>query len=531
MQTTSLDERRTLKAVSAKSPARFRSILFDAADEGVSGESAETPDYFRDLNLDQIVDAITAGRDEYNLKPFFCRRLTNLALITYRQEIMRDLEDGVLFQSVKSFAERMRMMRTNLTVAKDRDFKYEKEAWFVEAVESYGGAVTNLRDDLHQREPHSRGLLEFRDYLTEYAESDRFKTLVTQARKVKTDLSRIRYCLLIKGDTVIVRNYEGESDYSVDVEQTFAKFKQGAVTDYRVKFPPASGLNHVEAMVLDRVALLNPAVFRALDEFCAQHSGFPDDTILTFDREIQFYVAYLEYAATFKSVGLKFCYPRVSDTSKSVSNRDGFDMALAGKLIGEHETVVCNDFALNGDERICVVTGPNQGGKTTFARMFGQLHYLASLGCPVPGSEARLFLFDEMFTHFEREEDITNLRGKLEDDLIRVHHLLEQATPNSVIIINEIFLSTTLKDAVFLSRKILERVSQLDALCVCVTFLDELASLNEKAVSFVAAVNPDNPMLRTYKIERRPADGLAYAHAIAEKYGLTYERLKERIKS
>jgi len=77
----------------------------------------------------------------------------------------------------------------------------------------------------------------------------------------------------------------------------------------------------------------------------------------------------------------------------------------------------------------------------------------------------------------------------------------------------------------------LAKITRIGALCVCVTFLDELASLDPACVSMVATVAPENPAVRTYRVVRKPADGLAYAAALAARYGLGYEQLKERLAS
>jgi hypothetical protein len=507
----------------------FHSILFDDDIRRVSEEASEVPDGLADLNLDQVINAIAKLRPEFPLKPYFYQPLQERGAVAYRQEIMQDLEDPTLLAHMDSFLQQMSTTMRYLGLKEKLDFQYHKGGWFLEAVNSYCEAVTSLAGDLSLADLHSRGLLAFRDFLANYAGAGAFTMLLAETKALKADLATIRYCVLIKGHRVNVRKYEDEADYSREVEQTFEKFKQGGVKDHRAKLYTGSGMSVVEAQILDRVARLYPEIFARLDLYCAKHSVFLDETIRLFDREIQFYVAYLEFVARIRQAGLQFCYPQVSDTSKEVYDYEGFDLALANERISEGASVVCNDLYLEGKERIIVVSGPNQGGKTTFARMFGQLHYLASLGCPVPGTRAQLFLCDRIHTHFEREEDIQNLRGKLKDDLVRINAVMSQATPNSIIIMNEIFNSTTLKDAIFLSKRIMERIIALDALCICVTFIDELASLSDKTVSMVSTVVPENPAQRTFRIIRKPADGLSYAISIAEKYHLTRQIIKERI--
>ena len=507
----------------------FTSILFADGDERLAPSPACEPAFFTDLNLNQIVAAITTGKEEYDLKPFFHCPLHDEIAVNYRHAVMKELEDSLFKGIIETFADGMRAVRKYLAQAEKRYSIQQKQRWFLDAAALYVKTVRRLFDDVSTREFHSPGFAAFAQYMRAYVNSERFVTLAGQTEEIAADLSAIRYNVVIQGLIVEIRPYRGEADYGVEVEAAFARFNQGSSRTFSFEFSDAPDLDSVERAILRKVAELHADTFAKLDSFCTTNADFVDPRLQRFDREVQFYIAYLNYIVPLKHAGLSFCYPYVSRIGKQVCARDAFDLALASKLLSKGTIPVGNDFELNDPERIIVVSGPNQGGKTTFARMFGQLHYLGSLGCPVPGTRARLFLPEEIFTHFERVENMASLRGKLQDDLVRIHDVLAAASPQSVLVVNEIFASTTLRDATFLSKKIAERIMALDALSVWVTFIEEVGALSAKTISMVATVAPDDPDRRTFKIVRQPADGLAYAKSIAAKYRLTYEQIMDRI--
>jgi len=492
-------------------------------------ETAPQPAYFHDLHLDQVVKVALTGREEYDLTPFFCSPLQDERAVRYRQQVARDVERPDVANVISTFARLMRQTRSCLRGMAQVEGAHFKQGWFLEAAENYCAAVTSLTQGLQRSQLESDALGQLREHVLAYAGSEEFRSFASEARALREALSGVQYSLLIRGNRVTVAPYEDEEDLSALVEQAFAKWRVSPATDFLADLKDQRDTGHVSAQILERVARLYPELFSRLEAFYGLQSTFTDPTVTTFDREIQFYEAYLSVVYRLKGTGTTFCHPEVSSQSKEAHVNGGTDIALALALARHGNAAVTNDIELAGAERVVVVTGPNQGGKTTFARMFGQLHYLASLGVPVPAASARLFLPDRVFTHFEREERLDNLQGKLLDELERVRYILAHATDRSVMVMNESFSSTSLEDSRFIGTKILEKVSQLGALCVYVTFVDELASLNEETVSAVAQVIAEDPDVRTYKVVRQPADGRAYAMALARKYGLTYSELRERV--
>ena len=194
--------------------ARFQSVLFEQPASGAGVDGLREPDFFADLNLDQVLELMTAGRKQYDLRPFFYAPLHDVAAVRYRHEVLRDLEQPAVLKSVTKFAETMRQMREHLAQAEKLHYRLQKQAWFLDAVEIYCQAVCSLAEELGGLEVTSRGFQGLRDYLAGYAASGGFTSLAAETRALKEALAGVRYAVRSHGARVTVGNYEGEPDYS-----------------------------------------------------------------------------------------------------------------------------------------------------------------------------------------------------------------------------------------------------------------------------------------------------------------------------
>jgi len=168
-------------------PSRFHSILFDRSDVP-AGDAAASSDAFADLHLDEVIAAITDGRTAYDLTPFFAAPLDDIATISFRHDVFRDLDGTPPLGCVRTFVRQMRLMHDRLGHATKSHYRYEKERWFLDAVDLYCDAVGVLARDLAEAEPRSSGFIGLRGYLTSYIDSPGFTQLVDETRQLKAAL-------------------------------------------------------------------------------------------------------------------------------------------------------------------------------------------------------------------------------------------------------------------------------------------------------------------------------------------------------
>lgn len=504
----------------------FTSLMWP---DGQPGEQPTAADVLHDLAVDQLVPQF---QPEAAAAPWV-HPLDSVDAVRDRQAVFRGLSLGPVRACVDAFLTSWAGVQRAGSAATASRHQVQRSLWHVRALVGYSTAVDRFAEALPTALADAAGESELLDSFAAYVERLHLDPAFTrrrdQAASIQAAIDELRYNALIQGGKVSVAAYDDEPDLESAVLATFERFRQGAVNDYRVTFRDSDELDHVQAWILDQVVLLYPGPFRQLVGFADETHDFLDPRLIRFTEEVPFFLTYLDLLRPLQEAGLPVSSPEVSATSHELSAPESWDLVLAAGLVSNHREVVTNDLTLTGDERILVVSGPNQGGKTTTARTFGQLHHLAAMGCPVPGRSVRLPLVDRVLTLFEREEQLDSLEGRLGTEIDRMHDLLEQATGRSAIVLNEVFSSTTLQDARILTREVLERVSALDAVAICVTFIDELSRLDAKTVSMTSTVDPDDPAVRTFKVERRAADGRAYVQALAAKHGLTGEQIAHRL--
>ncbi|MBQ9745901.1 MAG: hypothetical protein IJW21_03685 [Clostridia bacterium] len=278
-------------------------------------------------------------------------------------------------------------------------------------------------------------------------------------------------------------------------------------------------LSPLEEALISSMKLRAPKLFEELDDFYKENKRLDFYSVIDLRSEILFYTGYLKFIKEYEKAGFSFSFAK---TAGGALCFDGiYDVALAIKMKNA-DAVVTNGAELKKGD-IFIVSGSNQGGKTTFLRAFGQCAFLAALGLPVPAARYEAPFFDTIATHFNHAEKAG--KSRLEEEIGRVKTILSVASGRSLLLFNECFVGTRRGDAVLLSEKIFARLFELGATCGFVTHFFELPLRDERLVSFVAEVSGDDSERRTYRISRRRPDGLAHAHSIAVRCGATYEQL------
>ena len=477
-----------------------------------------------DLELGPILAAVIGDRDDHNLTPLLHRPVRDHDTVTFRQQVFTDLDDDDLRAAAEHFAIGMWRVHRRLDVATGLPHPYQRHRWHLDAAADYVTTVTELHTALTALPLRSRALQRWRAHLDTYCAGTALRSLAADIDTVRDALAQVRYRIRLVERTLQVTSAAPATDYTATITTLLARF--GAPHRRTPPAPQWPDMNQTEEQILDRVVARHRTPFTRLARFADSHHEFITTEIAEFERELHFYLRYRRFAQRCTTTTHRSCLPEIAAPGRPIHATGAYDYALA---IQHPDPLVCNDFRLDDTEQILVVTGPNQGGKTTFARSIGQLIYFAALGGPVPARTARLPLPDRLFTHFERAEHASDPSGRLLAELRAMHDTLDAATAETIIVLNESFSTTGTTDGNRIAADVLTRIVRRGTRGVWVGFFDELADADPAAVSMVALTDPADVTHRSFRIVRRPADRNTYAPELARHYGLGYRELTARL--
>jgi DNA mismatch repair ATPase MutS len=479
-------------------------LLYEQNNENIGKKISNENELVQDLNLHIIFKAMAHDNDFLyrTVKSIVLNSLVDINTIIYRQKILEDcIKNSKLIHNFFNIAS-----NAVIEAAFYKEYTQPNYARIipvsVRVIKSVGllellvVKLEELRTLFRANEKgfQSEGMASFCKMLNNYLTNEFFI-------KVKEHIKDLKF--ISEGGKMIIGAKFGNGikgtgyvlrELSNDSQKTIQKSKPWKSTESN-HIPLDNTSTARNAREIEEAGLIH--ILRVINHFIS-------NTILFFESlrfEIGFYTGCINLYEELSSIGVALSFPIPTDINEQKLTFQGLsDVSLA---LGEMKKLIANDIDANG-KSLFIITGANQGGKSTFLRSIGLAQILMQCGMFVTATNFCANVCDHVFTHFTREEDISMNSGKLDEELLRMNNIINNISPNSLLLMNEPFATTTERDGSKIAKDIITALYELDIKVLFVTHLFEFANFVhdeklDKAI-FLRAERNDNGN-RSYSIK------------------------------
>jgi len=442
----------------------FRDRDFDLQQKLPPNEEALT----QDLELTTLFNAMALG-DEFLLKvakQTVLSSLNDLDTILYRQNILNDcLRNPSVVRDIYGIAvESIAKERKNYWGLSTHDYPEWILRRSTEVMRMFVGMLTRLRAiaDEHGHEFGSEGFTTLFAVLNRELSDEYFAVVENHLRELQ-----------FRGG-VLVSAELGQGNKGTNFVLRRSEVKLSWIEQLLGKGPPAYTFT-----IADRdesgAKALGELRDRGID-LAANALAQSNDHILSFFNmlrtELAFYVGCLNLHGQLALKRVPMCFPvPVAAGERKHSFAGLYDACLA---LTTEQRVVGNEVSAD-DKDLVMITGANQGGKSTFLRSIGLSQLMMQCGMFVPAEAFCSNVCDGLFTHYKREEDVTMKSGKFDEELSRMSGIVDNIRPNSMLLFNESFAATNEREGSEIAGQIVRALLEKRIKVFFVTHMYEFA--------------------------------------------------------
>ncbi|MHB9842038.1 MutS-related protein [Paraburkholderia terrae] len=310
---------------------------------------------------------------------------------------------------------------------------------------------------------HSEGFTRFFAMIQQELSDEYFKTLDEHLRELRFRNGTLISALLGKGNKGIQYVLRKPNEQDRNLLKRFFGKRPPSLT-FHIADRDEAGANALSELEGRGINLAADAVSQS-----AEH-------VLSFFRmlrtELAFYIGCLNLLAVFDAKGQTYCYPEPAPLDERRHTfKELCDVCLALRLDGR---VVPNDLDSN-DAALVIITGANEGGKSTFLRSVGLAQMMMQAGMVVGAAAFRANVCVGQFTHYKREEDTSMTSGKFDEELVRMNEIADHVKPDSILFFNESFAATNEREGSEVARQIVSALLEEGVKVFFVTHMYQFA--------------------------------------------------------